>query len=125
LGKGLEQVGTIIQITDEVDGVTPRANAVIPIRGWAERDGTWTNVDGHHSRFRRALRPPPDALDGFELLVELCQGAGVKPPAQTVRLARKKLKQDPDMEVRQVADGRFAFPENQALYRHVGGVLEV
>ena len=125
LGKGLEQVGQVIQITDEADEVTPLATAVLPIRTWAERDGTWTNVDGHFSRFRRALSAPAGISDGFELLVKLCEAAGVKPAGSTLRDARKKLKQSPEATVRQVADGQYEFPGAQAHYRHAGGVLKV
>ena len=121
----LSKVKMVVQITDERDAVSDVAAAVLSVRSWAERDGTWTNCDGHASRFRRALRAPKGAQDGFALLVELAGAAGVKAPATTLRDARKKLKQEPDSDVRVVADGKFTFPEQAALYRHTSGALEV
>ncbi len=121
----LSKVATVVQITDEHDAVSDAAAAVLPLRTWAERDGTWTNFEGHTSRFRRSLRPPAGALDGFDLLMQLCAAAGVKSPAKSLRDARKKLKQDPDSDVRAIVDGKFTFPEQSALYRHTSGAREV
>lgn len=121
----LAKVGTVLQITAEADAVTSLAHAVVPTRTWAERDGTWTNVDGKTSIFRKALEAPEDSCDDFEFLQKLCAALGSKAPADNVRDARKKIKLDPSLQAREVADGDFEFYVNQALYRHAGGVLEV
>ena len=125
MADALGAVPIIIQITDEIDDLSQLAHLTLPVRSWAERDGTWTNVDGHHSRFRKALRPAAGARDGFELLSALCESAGGKAPVKTFKEARKKLKQDPDSDVRDVQDGEFSFFKNQSLYRHNGGATEV
>ena len=121
----LGKVPVIIQMTDSLDELSELAHLVLPVRNWAERDGTWTNVDGHHSRFRKALRPHGSSRDGFEFLSALCVAAGGKAPVKTFKDARKKLKQDPDSDVRDVQDGAFSFYKNQSLYRHHGGATEV
>jgi NADH-quinone oxidoreductase subunit G len=125
MAKALEPVATIVHLTDALDALSELAHLVVPVRNWAERDGTWTNVDGHHSRFRKALRPHGEARDGFELLSALCEAAGGKPPVKTFKDARKKLKQDPEFEVREVADGLFSFTKGQSLYRHDSGATDV
>ena len=125
MGSALESVTNIIQLTDTTDAVTGLATAVVPVQNWAERDGTWTNCDGKESRFRKALTPPEGALDGFAALMALCDAAGVRSPVKNIKEARKKLKQTPESEVRQFADGQFEFPADQTRFRHDGGVLEV
>jgi NADH-quinone oxidoreductase subunit G len=125
LTRALDGVATVASLTGLVDEVTERAQAVLPLRTWLESDGTWTNLDGHSSRFRRALRPAPEARDGFELLVDLCGAAGLKPPVKTLRDVRKKLKLDTARDALQVLDGRFEFPGDQTLFRHSGGASEV
>jgi len=125
LGEALASVPVVIQLTEAMDELSELAHLVLPVRNWAERNGTWTNFEGHHSRFRKALRPHGHSRDGFDLLSTLCEAAGGKPPVKTFKDARKKLKQDPDMEVREVADGDFAFFKGQSLYRHHSGATEV
>ena len=125
LRAALGKVQHVVQITDEVDAVSALAEIVLPVRTWLERDGSWTNTDGHVSRFRKALRPHAAAADGFELLQSVLAGAGLKSPAATLADARRKLKQASEALPKQVADGQFSFPENQTLFRHAGGVLEV
>ncbi|MCO4771821.1 MAG: (2Fe-2S)-binding protein [Deltaproteobacteria bacterium] len=123
--EAVAKVPVVIQLTDAMDALSEVAQLVLPVRNWAERDGTWTNFEGHTSRFRKALRPHGQARDGFELLSAMCTAAGGKPPVKTFKDARKKLKQDPDSDVREVADGEFAFYKGQSLYRHHSGTTEV
>ena len=124
LTASLGKVSKLIQLTDDSDAVTSLAHAVVPITNWAERDGSWTNVDGHVSHFRRALSVGDDVVDGYEALCGIAEAAGVKPPAKNVRQARKKLKQEGLAKAGEVADGQFEFPGKQTGFRHVGGVLE-
>jgi NADH-quinone oxidoreductase subunit G len=124
MAEALSKVANVVQITDTEDAVSPLATAVISLRSWAESNGTWTNFEGHHSRFKKALRPPKQAVDGFELLMQVHDAAGIKPPVKSLLEARKKLKQDPDTDARDFASGQFEFP-HQTLYRHTSGVLEV
>ena len=122
--EALAKVKNLVQLTDNVDQVTPLAHAVVPLRNWAERDGSWTNVDGYVSRFRKALRVSTDVLDGFAALQSIAVAAGVKVPAKNLREARKKMKQQA-ASAGEVANGIFEFPGKQTGFRHVGGVLEV
>ena len=125
MAEALSKVANVVQITAVEDAVSPLASAIVSLRSWAESDGTWTNFEGQHSRFRKALRPPKNAVDGFDLLMQLHEAAGLKAPVKSLRDCRKKLKQDPDSDVREFRDGQFEFPKNQTLYRHTSGALEV
>jgi NADH-quinone oxidoreductase subunit G len=122
----LGKVSNIIQFSDDSDAVTSMAHAVVPIRNWAQREGSWTNLDGYVSRFRKALRVSAAVLDGFDALVTMGEAAGVKAAAKNVRDARKKLKQQEGQRPAvNVADGIYEFPGKQTGFRHVGGVLEI
>jgi NADH-quinone oxidoreductase subunit G len=125
MAGALSKVTNVVQITATEDAVSKAATAVVSLRNWAETNGTWTNVDGHHSRYKKALRPPKGAVDGFEFLMSLFVAAGLKAPVKSLKDARKKLKQDPDSDARDFRSGQFEFPKNQTLYRHTSGVLEV
>ncbi len=125
LKETLGSVGKVVSITATVDEVCEAAHAVLPLRNWLESDGTWTNVDGHTSRYCKALRPPPETTDSFDALVRIAQAAGLKPPVTTLRQARKKLKLDAPRDALQVLDGRFEFPGDQTRFRHAGMVEEV
>ena len=125
MAAALAPVPFVVQATWRTDELTALAHVVLPTRSWAERSGTWTNVDGHQSQFRKALRVDRRIRDDFEVLVQLTQAAGInKPVVDTLKAARKKLKADEE-EALQVSDGEFSFPKNQTMYRHHGGVLEV
>jgi len=119
----LGKVKNLVQLSDDSDAVTSLAHAVVPVRNWAQRDGSWTNFEGHVSRFRKAIRVSEDVLDGFAALQAVAEAAGVKSPAKNLRDARKKMKQEADV-AGEVADGVFEFPGKQTGFRHVGGVLE-
>jgi predicted molibdopterin-dependent oxidoreductase YjgC len=125
MATALEPVPFIVQATWKTDELSPLAHVVLPTRSWAERSGTWTNLDGHQSQFRKALRIDRRIRDDFDLLVQLTTASGIKKPvASTLKEARKKLKANAE-EAIEVADGDFSFPKNQTMYRHHGGVLEV
>jgi len=125
MGEALANVGFVVQATWKHDELSPLAHVVLPTRSWAEKSGTWTNVDGHQSQFRKALRIDRRVRDDFELLAQLTVASGIKKPvADSLKAARKKLKADAE-EAAEVLDGDFSFPKNQTMYRHHGGVLEV
>ncbi len=48
--------------------IADRAHVLLPGVTWAEKDGTFMNVDGHVQRIRRAVAPPACARPELELL---------------------------------------------------------
>lgn len=122
--SALGGVANIIQITDTADEVTELASVVLPVHTWAERDGTWTNCDGHDSTFRKATRPPKGSTDGVDLLLSLYEASGNKASVKSIRDIRKKMKAEAE-EAREFAAGQFEFPGKTTLYRHSSSVAEV
>jgi len=47
------------------------ADVVLPARGWAEVDGTYTNTDRRVQRVRKAVTAPGQALDDWKILSDL------------------------------------------------------
>ena len=55
-----------------------RADVVLPVVSFAEKDGSMTNVDHHVQALRRALRPLPGAKADWEILSALANHLGEK-----------------------------------------------
>jgi NADH-quinone oxidoreductase subunit G len=68
-----------------------RAHAVLPLAGWAEIEGTFTNYQRRVQRIRKAVTAPGDARPGWELATSLLQRAGGTLPAQSAREVFAKL----------------------------------
>ena len=52
------------------------ADVVLPVRQWAEEDGTMTNLEGRVIRRRRALDPPPGVPSDLDVLCQLAARLG-------------------------------------------------
>ncbi|SES32415.1 formate dehydrogenase major subunit [Salisediminibacterium halotolerans] len=52
------------------------ADVVLPAKGWAESDGTYTNTDRRIQRVRPAVPAPGEALDDWEILCRLSTKMG-------------------------------------------------
>ena len=55
------------------------ANVVLPSCAWAEKEGTFVNVDGRLQRTKKAVEPPPTARPEAEWLQEALVAAGERP----------------------------------------------
>ncbi len=55
------------------------AHVVLPGAAWAEKDGTFVNVDGRVQRIRKAVEPPPGARAEVEWLQEALAELGAWP----------------------------------------------
>jgi len=55
---------------------TELAHFVLPVRLWAEEDGTFTNLEGRVLLRRRVLQPPPKTMGDLELLCQLAKRLG-------------------------------------------------
>ena len=64
------------------------ADPVLPMRTFAEVDGTWTNVQGKAQRLHRALDPKRDVLPLWELAYRLGRGLGHMDTLQTPASAK-------------------------------------
>lgn len=52
------------------------ADVVLPAKGWAEVEGTYTNTDRRIQRVRKAVNPPGEAMDDWKIFVELAEKMG-------------------------------------------------
>ena len=64
----LSKVGTIVCIDTHESEISRIAHVVLPAQGFAEKDGTMTNVRGRVQRIRPAIRPVGEARAEREIL---------------------------------------------------------
>lgn len=69
---------------------TPAAAAVLPGAGFAEKRGSMVNVKGRLQRLNRAIQPPGQAREDFEILSDLLRAMGVDTP-QTIEGVFKEM----------------------------------
>ncbi|MGV3532929.1 MAG: molybdopterin-dependent oxidoreductase [Chthoniobacteraceae bacterium] len=71
--EDLRKLETLI-VTDILPNkTTPLASVLLPASGWAEKRGSMINVKGRLQRLNRAVEPPPNAHDDWEILRDLIQ----------------------------------------------------
>jgi NADH-quinone oxidoreductase subunit G len=58
------------------NAATDRATVLLPASGFAEKRGSMINGDGRLQRLNRAVRPPGNARDDWEILRDLLQALG-------------------------------------------------
>jgi NADH-quinone oxidoreductase subunit G len=58
------------------NAATAHATILLPASGFAEKRGSMINGRGRLQRLNRAVRPPGDARDDWEILRDLLQGLG-------------------------------------------------
>jgi NADH-quinone oxidoreductase subunit G len=69
--SALNRVKHVIVIAQHETTTTHRASIVLPVAMFAERDGTWINVDGRLQRFHQALDPLGSAVPEWKVWKEL------------------------------------------------------
>jgi NADH-quinone oxidoreductase subunit G len=79
LGVPLEQLAqlpTLIMLNVLPNEATEKATVVLPACGFAEKRGSMINGKGRLQRLNRAVRPPGNARDDWEILRDLLQAVG-------------------------------------------------
>jgi len=69
--SALNRVKHVIVLAQHETSTTRRAELVLPVAMFAERDGTWINVDGRLQRFSAALAPVGSAVPEWKIWKEL------------------------------------------------------
>src|SRR5436189_1877113 len=72
----LAQLPALIVMNILPNEVTERATVVLPACGFAEKRGSMINGKGRLQRLNRAVRPPGNARDDWEILRDLLQATG-------------------------------------------------
>jgi NADH-quinone oxidoreductase subunit G len=79
LGLSVEQLAqlpALIVMNILPNDVTEKATVVLPACGFAEKRGSMINGKGRLQRLNRAVRPPGNARDDWEILRDLLQAIG-------------------------------------------------
>lgn len=67
-----------------------KANVLIPLPTWVEKDGDYTSMDGKRTACKRKIFDPPDGVPGFHaVLVKLARSAGLILKYQSMDQIRK------------------------------------
>src|SRR5213595_2516511 len=72
----LAQLPALIVMNTLPNDATDNATVVLPACGFAEKRGSMVNGKGRLQRLNRAVRPPGDARDDWEILRDLLQAVG-------------------------------------------------
>ena len=72
----LASLSTLIVMDILSNDATKHASVVLPGSGFAEKRGSMINGDGRLQRLNRAVRPPGNARDDWEILRDLLQALG-------------------------------------------------
>jgi len=72
----LSQLSTFVVMDILSSEATEKATAVLPACGFAEKRGSMINGKGRLQRLNRAVRPPGNARDDWEILRDLLQAVG-------------------------------------------------
>jgi hypothetical protein len=73
----LEKVPFVLAQTPLLTPTAQLADVVLPSAGFAEKDGTLTNLEGRVQSLGRAVTPPGEAREGWEILALLSNRLGV------------------------------------------------
>jgi NADH-quinone oxidoreductase subunit G len=72
----LAQLPALITMNVLPNEATEKATVVLPACGFAEKRGSMVNGKGRLQRLNRAVRPPGNARDDWEILRDLLQAVG-------------------------------------------------
>jgi NADH-quinone oxidoreductase subunit G len=72
----LAQIPVFIAMNILTNDATEKATIVLPASGFAEKRGSMVNGKGRLQRLNRAVRPPGNARDDWEILCDLLQAIG-------------------------------------------------
>jgi len=72
----LVQLPVLIMMNVLPNEATEKATVLLPACGFAEKRGSMVNGEGRLQRLNRAVRPPGDARDDWEILRDLLQAVG-------------------------------------------------
>ena len=85
------------------------ADVVLPGASYAEKSGTWVNLEGRVQRGERAVFPPGDAREDWTILRALSERLGATLPFDTIEELRAAMALDtPDL----ATTGLVSFPWN-------------
>jgi NADH-quinone oxidoreductase subunit G len=89
----LDRLEALVVLSTHKGPLVSAAHVALPLAGWAEIDGTFTNKLGMVQRVRGAIPPAGDALPGWEILSHLARKLGATMDFQTAKAVFTEAKQ--------------------------------
>src|SRR4051794_18433330 len=81
----LDRLEALVVMSTHKNAVTAAAHVALPLSGWAELDGTYTNKLNMVQRAYAAIPPAGDALPGWDILSHLARKLGATMDFQTAK----------------------------------------
>jgi NADH-quinone oxidoreductase subunit G len=81
----LDRLEALVSISTHKNAVTAASHVALPLAGWAEIDGTFTNKLGMVQRVHPAIPAAGDALPGWDILSHLARKLGATMDFQTAK----------------------------------------
>ncbi len=91
----LKRLDVLIAMGILANKTTPHATVVLPAGAWAEKRGSMINIKGRLQRLNRAIQPPGNARDDWEILRDLTESVtGTPASLASIEDVFKKLAAD-------------------------------
>jgi NADH-quinone oxidoreductase subunit G len=89
----LDRLEALVVLSTHKGPLVSAAHVALPLSGWAELDGTFTNKLGMVQRIRAVIPPAGDALPGWDILTHLARRLGATMEFQTAKAVFAEAKQ--------------------------------
>ena len=93
------------------NALTRAADVVLPVASMAEREGTFTNVQGRVQKFERAFLPKPPIRPALELISMLARmlgyGDGAQTPPSVLQEIAKEVSSYGDIRPEELEGGKL------------------
>lgn len=89
------------------------AHVVLPASSWAEKDGTFTNAEGHTQKVYKLIDPAGQAVPDWMILKNLALSMGKELKARSLSAVQEEIRENPPEQP--AASGKKAF--NPVAYR--------
>ncbi len=73
----LDESEFIILQTSYENIISQKADVIIPSLTWAERSGSYTNLEGKKQNINRSITPPPEIKEDREVMINLAEKLGM------------------------------------------------
>ncbi|RYG91648.1 MAG: hypothetical protein EON58_18935, partial [Alphaproteobacteria bacterium] len=83
--KALEQTPFVVVSSLFLDETAQRADIVLPAASFAEKDGTFVNIEGREQKIKEALRPKGESRPDWRILADLMARLGTPVPYFSAR----------------------------------------
>jgi NADH-quinone oxidoreductase subunit G len=90
----LKKLKALVATSILPNDTTKAAHIVLPGAAWAEKRGSMINIKGRLQRLNKAVEPPGEAHDDWEILRDLLEASGSKVPFHAIEDVFRAMAQD-------------------------------